>query len=179
MAFFFSDNPIALFLALVLIVIVLKAALSKHKWFQGGKTAYVTLIVIIAIIFLIAYSPLLKVVSIGVPYFIMVVMFLVALAGIYLVMGAHKEKIWPMMKDVGLLKVSVQIFIICCIAFAASQVYGEKLLKEPKVSFADPMIPDKEPAQIDFAPLFTKQALGMTLLIIVLALAFFFVNMAR
>ncbi|MBU2560776.1 MAG: hypothetical protein KKD17_00625 [Nanoarchaeota archaeon] len=179
MAFFFSSNPIALFLALVLVVIVLKVWLGKQKWFQGGKSAYITLILIILIIFLIAYRPLLEVVAIGVPYFIMVVMFLVAIAGLLLVVGMPKGTIWPAMKDVGLLKVAVQIFIICCIAFAASQVYGEKLLKEPKVSFADPMIPDKEPAQIDFTPLFTKQALGMTFLIIVLALAFFFVNLAR
>ncbi|MBW2971400.1 hypothetical protein KY359_00035 [Candidatus Woesearchaeota archaeon] len=178
MAFFFSSNPIALFLALVLVVVVLKIWLGKHKWFSGGNSAYITLLLIILIILLISYRPLLEVVAIGVPYFIMVVMFLVALAGLLLMLGMQKGTIWPAMKQVGPLKVAVQIFIVCCIAFAGSQVFGEKLLKEPSVSIADPMMPEQEKTEIDFAPLFTQQALGIIFIIVILGLAFVFVNLA-
>jgi hypothetical protein len=179
MAFFFTDNPIALFLALVIVIAILKTLLSKHKWFAGNKQSYVTPILIVLAIFLIAYRPLLRMVSFGLPFLLLVILFLFGLAAIMYVLGMPYKNIWPALNDVGPLKVAVQIAVFCIIAFAASHVYGEKLLEDKSVSLSDAMMPAQDSAEIDFAPIFTKQALGLGVIIVILGLAFVFINFAE
>ena len=179
MAFFFTDNPIALFLALVIVIVILKTLLSKHKWFEGKKQVYVLPVLIVIGIFLIAYRPLLRMVSFGLPFLLLVVLFLFGLAAIMYVLGMPYKNVWPALKDVGPLKVAVQIAVFCIIAFAISHVYGEKLLEDKSVSLGDAMMPAQESVEIDFAPIFTKQALGLIVIMIILGLAFFFVNFAQ
>ncbi len=176
MAFFFSDNPIALFLALVLTVVVLKIVLGKWKWFSGKKSAYLTLVLIAVIILLVAYPPILQMISFSVPYFVLIALFLFAVGGLIFMLGMPKADIWPTMKSIAIVKTVVIILVILTITWAGSHVFGEKLLKEPSVSITDPMIAEKEPVKIDFAPMFTKQALGLIFIIIVLGMAFLFVN---
>ena len=178
MVFFFSDNPIALFLTLVVVLVVLKLALGKHKWFKGDKAAYIVPIMIIAAIFLIAYSPAIRMLSIIIPFFIVLVMFLFAIVALMYVFGMPTPQIWPQLKEIGILRVGPKIAIICIIAFAASQVFGDRLLEDKTVSFADSIVAEEEPVKVDFSPLFTKHALGLIVLIAVLGLAFVFVNIS-
>jgi len=176
MAFFFSDNPIALFFALILTVVILKIVLGKHKWFEGKKNAYVLPIIIAVTILLIAYQPLLKVISFGIPFFALLVVFLFAVGAMMFVIGMPKPTIWPMLKEVGFLKTASYIAIFCIIAFAISHVYGEKLLENPTFSLGDAISPAQEEVKIDFAPLFTKQVLGLIVIFALMGLLFFFVN---
>jgi hypothetical protein len=179
MAFFASDNPIALFLALVVVISVLKIWLSKRKWFAGKKEAYMLPILIVLVIFLIAYRPLLSMISYGLPYFIMVVVFLFALGAIMFVLGMRKDKIWPELKDVGPLRIAVYIFIFCIIALSISHVYGDKLLQDKSVSLTDATTSSQEPVEIDFSPIFTKQVLGTIFVFIVLGFVFVCVNFSQ
>lgn len=179
MAFFFSDNPISLFLALVLVVVLMKIVLGKHKWFQGKNAAYITLIIIAVIILLLTYDPLLRMISIGVPFLVLIAIFLFALGAGYFILGMPKDDIWPTLKNIGILKTAIFIAVICIIAFAGSQVYGNRLLKDQTFSIADAISPQEKSVEIDFAPIFTKQALGMIMITIILGFAFFFVNFSR
>jgi hypothetical protein len=157
MAFFFSDNPIALFLALVLVVVLLRIVLGQHKWFEGKNAAYVTLVIIAVIILLIAYRPLLSMISFGLPFLVLLIMLLFALGAMYFVLGMPKDNIWPTLKSIGILKTALLIAIVCIIAFAGSQVYGDRLLEDPKFSIADAMMPEEKAVEVNFAPVFTKQ----------------------
>jgi hypothetical protein len=176
MAFFFSDNPIALFFALILVVVILKIVLGKHRWFSGKKNSYVLPIVLAAAILLIAYQPLLRIISFGAPFLALLIVFLFAVGAIMFVLGMPKPTIWTAMKETGFIKTATYIAIFCIIAFAISHVYGERLLESPTVSLGDVISPAQEEVKIDFAPLFTKQALGLIMVFVVLGLAFFFVN---
>jgi hypothetical protein len=178
MAFFFTDNPIALFAALVLAVVVLKIFLGRHKWFEGSNASYITPILIIVIILCLAYRPLLSILSLGVPLFILLVLALFAIGAMLFTFGMPQSSIWPALKSVGPLKLTVRIIIICIIAFAVSQSFGDRLLEEPSFSIADAMTAEQEPVEVDFAPLFTRQALGLVVLLGVLGLAFVFVNLS-
>jgi hypothetical protein len=178
MAFFISDNPIALFLALVLTVAIMKMVLGKVKFFQGKYAAYITLVLIAIIILLLLYQPLLKMLAIGLPFLILIVLLVFGLAAMFFALGMGKGTIWPMIKGIGLLKTTVQIVVVCIIAFAISQVYGDDLLEDKSVSFADPIMPSEETKQIDFSFLFTTQALGIIIMLIVLGFAFVWISCA-
>ncbi|MFH1668998.1 MAG: hypothetical protein ABIA62_03660 [Candidatus Woesearchaeota archaeon] len=175
--FFFSDNPISLFLAFVVTVIVVKAWLSKRKMFSDSKSAYILPVLIIFMILLIAYRPLLSMLSFGIPFFVLICLFVFGVSTVLFTLGMDKPKIWPMLKSVGPFSIALKIAVICIIAFAASHVYGEKLLEDTSVSFADSFAPQEDAVKIDFAPLFTKQALGLIMMITVLGLAFLFLNL--
>ena len=178
MTFFFSDNPIALFLALVLVVAILRIVLGRHKWFQGDNAPYIKLVLILVMVLLIAYKPLLSMISFGVPFFVLLVMFLFAIGTIFFVLGMPKEQVWPALKESAILRTAILVTIICIVAFAASTVFGEKLLEDQSVSIMDAASPAQESVEIDFAPIFTKQAIGLIMMIAILGLAFFFVNTA-
>jgi hypothetical protein len=179
MAFFFSDNPIALFLALVVVVAVLRLFLGKHKWFQGNNSSYILPVLIVVVILLIAYRPLLSMMSFGLPFLALLVVFLFAIGALFFALGYQKPGIGGFMKKSGIVRVTVQILIICIIAFAASNVFGQKMLEDPSVSIVDSFATEKEPVEVDFSPLFTKQAIGMIMLVIVIGLAFVFINLMR
>jgi hypothetical protein len=168
-----------MFLALALVIATLKIVLTKHKWFADKRQAYVLPVLIAVTILLIAYQPLLRIISFGAPLLLLVVLFLFGIGAIMFSLGMPYEKILPSLKEVGPLKVAVQISIFCIIAFAISHVYGDRLLEDKSVSIADAMTSDKEPVEIDFSPIFTKQALGLIVIMIVLGLAFVFINFAK
>ena len=178
-SFFFSENPIALFLALILIVALLKIILSNHKWFKGGNAPYITLILIVVVVLLIAYRPILEIVSYLTPFIALLVIFVFALGAMYFVLGVKEDGMWSLLKGIGPLKIALQIAVVCFIALAISRVYGDRLLEEPSVSITDPLIAPEEPIDIDFAPVFTKQALGMIMILIVMGFGFFFVNFSK
>lgn len=177
--FFFSNNPIALFLALVLTIATLKVLLSNHKWFKGSKSPFVIPVIIIAGLMLLFYSPLLEIVSFAAPFIALLAILVFFLGAMYVVLGMKEDGMWRVLKGIGPLKTGLQIAVICIIALAVSRVYGDKLLEEPSVSITDPLIAPEEPIDIDFAPVFTKQALGMAIILIVMAFGMFFVNFAK
>lgn len=179
MAFFSSSNPIALFLALAVAVLIIRAVLGRHRWFQGGKAAYITPVLILTGIILIAHRPLLEMLSFGLPFLALLLVFLAALALMYFVMGYQKSGITSFLKENSVLKTTVQIAIICIIILAGSTVLGQKMLEDPSVSITDTFETQEEPAKIDFSPIFTKQAIGMITLMIVMGLAFLFINLMR
>ncbi|MFC1741599.1 hypothetical protein ACFL3V_03625 [Nanoarchaeota archaeon] len=179
MSFFMSDNPIALFCALVVVVVVLKLVLAKHKWFAGGNAAYITYVLIGVIVLLLAYRPLLRMLSIGVPLAVLFLLFTLGICALLLALGMPQGTIWNTLRNIGPFKLIMQIAIVCIIAFAASQVYGAKLLEDKSVSFADSMIPEEKAVKVDFAPIFSKNALGLIMLTVVLGFAFVFVNFAK
>ncbi len=178
--FFFSNNPIALFLALVVVLVVLKTVFEKRNWFkEGDRSTYITPILIAIAVFLVAYTSLLKILSIAIPFLAVLVLFLVLLGTALYCFGMPEKAIWPAMKKVGPLRTALVIAVFCIIAFAVSTVYGDKLLDDKSVSIADAMTPAQEPVEINFAPLFTSQALGMIFIVIVLGFTFVFINFAR
>jgi hypothetical protein len=178
-AFFSTDNPIALFLALVVAVVLLRAYLGKHKWFQKDKAAYILPVLLVVIVLLVIYRWLLGIISFSIPLFVLLIIFLFAIGAGFFVLGMPRDKIFPMLKESGFVKTAVVITIICIIALSASRLLGPKLLEDKSVSFADAIGPEQENVQIDFAPLFSKQALGLIFIMTVMGLAFFFVNFAR
>ncbi len=178
-SFFFSENPIALFLALILIVAVLKGLLSKHKWFKGSNAPYITIVLIVLVVLLLAYKPILEIVSYATPFVALIVVFVFALGAMYFVLGVKEDGMWKLLKGIGPLKTALQIGVICIIALAISRVYGDSLLEEPSVSITDPLIAPEEPVEIDFTPVFTKQALGMIMILIIMGFGFFFVNFSK
>ena len=178
MAFFFSDNPIALFLALVVVVAVLRVLIGRLKWFQGSKAAYILPVLLGVILLLLIFPGLLSTVSYGLPFFMLLVMFLFALGALFFALGVQKG-IWEFLKQSSLLKTILKIVIICIIALAASSAFGERLLEDTSVSIVDAIEPEQEDVEIDFAPIFTRQALGLILIITILGLAFVFINLSR
>ncbi len=179
MTFFTSDNPIALFLALVLVVAVMKGLLAKHQWFQKGNAAYITAVLIGLILVLLIYRPLLKMLSFGVPFLILIVIFIVGVGAIFLALGTPEKNIFPMLKSSGIVKTSMFIVFICIIAFAASHVWGDRLLDDKSVSFADPLMPQEETVKIDFAPVFLPSTLYLIMIITILGFAFYFAVASR
>jgi hypothetical protein len=179
MAFFSNSNPIALFLALVVVVLLLRMILGKHKRFQGGNASYITPVLIIIAVVLVAYRPLLEMLSFGLPFLALLLIFLFIIAGMYFVMGFQKAGLVGFLKQNSILKIIVQIAIICIIIFAGSTVFGQKILEDPSVSIVDSFETSKEPVEVDFSPLFTKSAIGMITLIVVMGLAFVFINLMR
>lgn len=178
MTFFFSDNPIALFLALVVVIAVLKILLSRLKWFQGSKASYILPVLLGIILMLLVFPGLLSTVSYGLPFFMLLVMFLFALGAIFFALGVQKG-VWEFLKQSSLLKTILKIVIICIIALAASNAFGERLLEDTSFSIVDAIEPEQEDVEIDLAPIFTRQALGLILIITVLGLAFVFINLSR
>ncbi|MBW2964360.1 hypothetical protein KY363_02775 [Candidatus Woesearchaeota archaeon] len=179
MAFFTSDNPIALFLALVLVVAVMRLLLAKHSWFKGGNAAYITAALIGMILLLLLYRPLLRLLSFGVPFLVLIAIFVVGIGGIFLALGTPNSSIWQMLKGSGLIRTTAIVVFVCIVALAASHVWGERLLEDKTVSFADPLMPQEETAKIDFTPVFQPSVLYMIMITIVLAFAFYFVMMSR
>ena len=177
MAFFFSDNPIALVLALVVVIAVLRCFLGTRKWFKGDKLVYLLPVLLIVALILIVYTPLLKILSFSIPFFALIVVFLFGIGGLFFALGM-KSGIWSALKSNGPLRVAVKIGIICILALGASNIYGEKLLEEKSVSIADAIMPAEEPVDINLAPIFTKQALGLIVFIVIIGLAFVFVNVS-
>ena len=179
MAFFSIENPIALFLALVIVVCVMKLLLGRHKWFQGNKSAYILPVIIIAAIVLITYNPLLSMLSFGLPFLGLLAIFLFAIGALFFALGYQRPGIGQFLWKSGIVRVTVQIAIICIIIFAGSTVFGQKMLDNPSVSIIDSFATEKEPVKFDFTPLFTKQAISMITLVAVLGLAFVFINLMR
>jgi len=176
---FFSDNAIAMLLAFIVALSLLKLYLEKREFFKDKGSAYVLPIVILAGIALLIYNPALKMMSIGIPFFVILVLFLFGLAAIMYTIGMPAEKILPTLKGVGMLKTTIQIAIFCIIAFAISNIYGERLLEDKSISLTDTMTQEDDGPKIDFSPLFAKQAMGMILITVVLGFAFVFVNLAK
>lgn len=178
MAFFFSDNPIAMFLALIVVIAVLRVLLGRHKWFQGSRSSYILPILLASVLLFLALPRLLSMFSFGIPLFVLLVVFLFALGALFFTLGIQKG-IWEFMKQSSILNTTLKISIICIIAFAASSAFGQKLLEDTSVSIVDAVEPEQDDVRIDFAPIFTRQAAGMIMLVVVLALAFVFVNLSR
>lgn len=179
MAFFSSDNPIALFLALVIAIVLLKAWLSKLKMFEGTKSAYILPVLTIIGIVILLHNPILNMLSFGIPFLILLLIFLFAIASILFTFGLQKTSIVDFMLKNTLLKITMQVLIICIIAFAASHAYGDKLLEDPTITITDPFTHNAEQTEIEFSSIFTKQAAGMIMLVVVLGLAFVFINISR
>lgn len=179
MSFFFSNNPIALFAALVLLVAVLSIVLKRMSWFAGDKAVYITPVLIGVIVLCLFHRPLLSIISIGIPLLVILVVGIFAIAALVFAFGMPEASIWPIMKELGPLKVTIKIAIICIILFAISQAYGETMLKEPpSFTISEPIAAQDQSVEVDFAPLFTKQALGLIVVMVVLGLAFVFINLS-
>lgn len=176
MAFFTSDNPIALFLALVVVVVVLKLWLEKHAWFKGSNSSYILPILLAAIILLIAYRPLLRILSFGLPFLVLIALFIFGVGALVWAFGMKEGTIGTTLKGIGLIRVTAYIVIFCVVALAVSRIYGERLLDDKTVTLADPIMPEDDGVKVDFAPFFTSKALGMIFMMVVLGLVFYFVN---
>jgi hypothetical protein len=178
-SFFSTDNPIALFLALVIVVSLLRLYLGQHKWFAKEKSAYIVPVLLLIIILLVAYRPLLSIISFSVPLFVLLVVFLFLIGSGFFILGIPRDKIFPMLKESGFVKTAAIIAIICIIALSASRLFGPKLLDDKTVSIGDAIGPEQKPVEVDFSPLFTKQAIGLVFILIVIGMAFLFVNLAK
>ncbi|HII72284.1 TPA: hypothetical protein HA265_06020, partial [Candidatus Woesearchaeota archaeon] len=103
----------------------------------------------------------------------------VGLGCLFYMFGLPQKNIVGLMKESGFLKVLTYILITVAVLFGFSQLWGDRLLEDQTVSFADQFVPAEENVEIDFAPLFTKQAAGMMLIVIIVGAIFFFVNLAK
>ena len=107
-SFFSSENPIALFLALLLVVALIKGFLSNHSWFKGGKAPYITLIVIALAILLFVYDEILQIVSYLTPFLALLVIFVFALGAMYFVLGVKEDGMWGLLKSIGPLRTALR-----------------------------------------------------------------------
>ncbi|MFC1722804.1 hypothetical protein ACFL0V_01565 [Nanoarchaeota archaeon] len=176
MAFFGLGNPLALFFAFIVLLIATKVFLGRMKFFST-RAAYIFPVVIVVGIIALIYMPILKIFSVALPLVFLGVFFLVGLAGLYLLFGVKKPEVIPMMKDVGFLRLVFIVAVVCAFAFGVSQVFGDKLLEDQKFSIADAITPDEPEVEVDFAPLFTRQALGLIMVLIVMGALFVFVSL--
>ncbi|NQU78532.1 hypothetical protein HQ545_02060 [Candidatus Woesearchaeota archaeon] len=184
-SFFTSENPIALLLALVLTLAVIKAVLTRIAKGEileilKGKLSdtHIPVIIIVFAVLLVIFLPILKIISFSIPFLAALLVMLVAIGFLLATMGMKTSVVWETMKNIGPLKFGIKIAVICIIAFAASTVYGERLLEDKSVSLTDSILPEQEGKEIDFSSLFTKQALGLIMILIIMGMAFVFVNSA-
>lgn len=178
MAFFSYENPIPMFLALVLIVTLIKILLGRMGFFKTRKSYLMPVVLAMAVV-AIVYYPLLEFVGLASPLLVLIVLFLFATAALLFAAGVKEGMIKDMMKNIGFLKLVIYVLIVSSVVFAGSQIWGENLLEEPSVSVADAITFHEETQEINFAPLFSKQALGLIVLIIILGGVFLFVNMVK
>ncbi|MBW2967825.1 hypothetical protein KY362_05045 [Candidatus Woesearchaeota archaeon] len=181
MAFFFSDNPIAMFLGLILVIALLSIYLKQHKWFSGKNvkhSIYVVPILLILAIFLIGYSGILRIISFSVPLIVLLLIFLFFIGAVMFALGIPRKEVTPILKSMGFVKVGVVILVFCIIALGASRLMGESLLEDKSVSLGDVMMTKEEPVDVDFSWLFSKTALGIIFLFLIIGIIFVWVNIS-
>jgi len=164
-----------LFFALVVTLSFVKYGLGKID-FMTKNADYIVPIVIIAGILLVVFLPLLKMLSIVIPMFALILLFLFLLAAIFVVMGVKQDNVYGFMKNIGFLRTIVYVLIVVAVIFAGSQIWGKQLLEKKSVSIIDAVNPVQEEKEIDFAPLFTTQVAGLGMLVLVIGMVFWWVN---
>ncbi|MBI4739692.1 hypothetical protein HY772_09230 [Candidatus Woesearchaeota archaeon] len=175
-AFFSPDNAIALGLALLVIVLLLRIWLESKGYFKNNRANVVPLI-IIAIVFLLLYPALLRIASFTFPFLALIgiaLMFLMFFA--YSAMGMERKGVLGILRYPSL-KFVLKICVVVIVAIAAGRVFGEQLLQEKTVSFSEGIFPaQQEEKSMDFSFIFTSQALGLLFVLSVLGIAFFYIS---
>ena len=175
MAFFTPSNPLALFFALIVVLSMIKYALGKTKYISKNKNHAVPILIIIGLICIIFYQ-ILKLAALVIPMIALIMLFVFMIAAMFFVMGMKEERVFGFLKESGFLKTVVYVLIISAVLFAGSQIWGEQLLEEKAVSITDPLTLKPEQKEINFAPIFTKQAAGFAMLSAVIGMAFWWVR---
>ncbi|MBI5397883.1 hypothetical protein HZB03_00325 [Candidatus Woesearchaeota archaeon] len=175
-SFFSPDNVIALGLALLIIVLLLRIWLESKGYFKHNQ-ANVVPFIIIAIIFLLLYPAVLRIASFTFPFLALIgiaLMFLMFFA--YSAMGMDNKGITGILR-LPSVKFVLKICVVVIVAIAAGMVFGEQLLQEKSISFSEGVFPaQQEEKGMDFSFLFTSQALGLLFVLSVVGIAFFYVS---
>jgi hypothetical protein len=175
MGFFSIDNPILFAIALILLVALLKGFLSSRKFFRtGSRSAFVMPIVLIVALIALLYRPLLQIFAGSAAMLSMLLVFLMLLFFAFMIMGTKTQMAFMAVKEIGFLKLTVIIVVCCIFALSISQVFGERLLEEPTVSFGDAFIQETAQKELDLSPFFTPNFLGTALVLTILGMFFLY-----
>lgn len=175
MSFFSVNNPILFAIALVLLVAVLKGFLSSRKFFRtGSRSSFVMPIVIIIALVAIVYRPLLQIFASSAAMISMLLVFLMLLFFAFMIIGTKTQQAFRAVNEMGFLKLTVIIVVCCIFALSLSQVFGDRLLEEPKVSFSDAFVQETGHKELDLSPFFTPKFLGAALVLVILGMFFLY-----
>lgn len=175
---FVANHPFLVVLAFILIIAVLKGWLPRLSAFKGNKKIFVTPIIIILAIIIIFTRPLLSIIGMSAGMLAALFVFIALGWMIMAAMGVNAGRVGSVVKEVGFLKLTVIIVVVAIFALSISQVFGDKLLEEPTISFSDGIIHEPEPKEVDLSFLFTRKFLGIMAVLITLGSLFVFVNLS-
>ena len=178
MAFFSINNPVLFVIALILLIALLKGWLSNLAFFtKKGRGVYVLPIVLVIAAVFIFNRPLMQIFTSAAAMISVLFVFLIFIFIAYAALGTRTEKAFTAVREIGFLKLIVIIAVVCIFALSISQVYGDKLLEEPKVSFSDAFVHEPEPREFDLSPFFTPKFLTGALLAVIIGMFFLYVNL--
>ena len=178
MQFFSTENPFLFVLGMILLIAVLKGLFSKMDFFKasGRKTYIVPLILMIAVL-AVLYRPIISIFAGAASMASVILVFLVFIFFVFVAFGTPVKMAFSSVKEIGFLKLTLIVAVFCIFALSVSQVFGERLLDEPKVSFSDAFTQETGHDGLDLSPFFTPGFLGAALLVVILGMFLFYINL--